>query len=438
MKILLIDAGDNFLDFALRCEAFGHEVRVFMGPNSDGSRFKAGDGLINKIGDWEPSMKWADLIVVSDNAKYSTQLEKYRKMGFPIFNSHKPVAEWELNRGTGIQVFEQAGIKTIPSEVFTDYDKAIAFVEKNSDKRYVSKPSGDADKALSYVSKSAADMIFMLEYWKKQGKIKSPFLLQEFKPGIEMAVSGWFGKNGFSKYFLENFEFKKLMPSNYGPNTGESGTLMKYVTESKLADEVLKPLAPQLFKEGYVGFIDVAVIIQPEAPWPMDHSVARFGWPLFQIQQILHPEPVQWMFDLFDGEDTFKPCMDIACGVVVAFPPYPYHSVGHGEGYPIWGINEKNRYFIHPAEMMLSKTPMPDMDGDKVKRHLMMVSSGVYPVVCSGRGDTVKEACKGAFGVIDELVIPNSPIVRDDIGERLKKEIPELQKMGYATEWEYE
>ena len=44
MKILLIDASSSFLDFALRCEAAGHEVRIFIGPLKDGSRSPVGDG----------------------------------------------------------------------------------------------------------------------------------------------------------------------------------------------------------------------------------------------------------------------------------------------------------------------------------------------------------------------------------------------------------
>src|ERR1017187_4111784 len=129
-------------------------------------------------------------------------------------------------------------------------------------KRYVSKPSGDADKALSYVSKGPADMIFMLQNWKLLGKNKAPFLLQEFTAGIEFAVGGWFGKNGFSQFFLENFEHKKLMNGEIGVNTGEMGTAMKYCTaeESLLAREVLLPLEGALFRAGYTGYIDVSVI----------------------------------------------------------------------------------------------------------------------------------------------------------------------------------
>ena len=44
------------------------------------------------------------------------------------------------------------------------------------------------DKSLSYVSKSPEDMVFMLGRWKKRSTLKGKFILQDFIPGIEMAV----------------------------------------------------------------------------------------------------------------------------------------------------------------------------------------------------------------------------------------------------------
>jgi phosphoribosylamine--glycine ligase len=210
MKILLIDAIASYVDFAMRCEAAGHEVRVFMGPDPKGQRHPAGDGLVTKVPDWQSSMKWADLICTSDNTKYVKELEGYRNAGFPIFGCNVDAATWELQRDVGVEVFERCGIKTIPSILFKNYDEAIAHLDANPLTRYVSKPLGDADRALSYVSKSSRDLRFMLTEWKKHAP-RHPFIFQEFHGGIEVAVGAWVGRNGFGKWCLENFEHKKLM-----------------------------------------------------------------------------------------------------------------------------------------------------------------------------------------------------------------------------------
>src|SRR6185312_3846374 len=120
----------------------------------------------------------------------------WRRRGLPILAPSPEAASLELLRDKGQESFKSAGLDVMPSTSFEDYDTAIEFVKKNM-KRYVSKPDGDADKALSYVSKSPQDMVSMLMRWKKTQKQKREFILQEFVPGIEMAVGGWFGSHGF-------------------------------------------------------------------------------------------------------------------------------------------------------------------------------------------------------------------------------------------------
>ena len=774
MKILLIDNPGCFLDFGLRCVEAGHEVRWFIGPTKEGIRNRTGDGVkqIKKVASWESHMDWADLIVLSDNVKYIDGLERYRKQGYPIFGPNKDATDWELDRDIGQRVFDQCGIESIESTEFSSYDKAKEFVLKTQG-RYVSKPSGDADKALSYVSKSAADMCFMLDYWKVHQKKKAPFILQEFVPGLEMAVGCWFGPGGWSAYVLENFEHKKLMNGEKGPNcysedtevltkrgwlpfnevtldddvasyqpkdgsvfyekplklhwtdyegdmvnfksryvdllvtpshqmwvaprkkdswgfwdasktpsefslklngeyspeskedfilpaytdgrgythkeisipidiwagflglylsegscsggrvsiaqnigykkdemesliektpfnykhddkgfrinsvqlasylkpyghshqkyipkyikyatkdvvntflnayllgdgdihdgrrrwhtgswkmvsdiqelltihgssgvivtdkrtemtnpingktykanpvysieesnrdkasirigqkhntyykgkigcvtlstthllfvrrngrvaicgnTGEMGTAMKYCewADSKLAQEMLEPFTGHLFRTGYTGYIDVAVIIDEQGnPWPLEFTT-RPGWPLFQIQQVLHPEPAQFMKDCLDGYDSFEPSMDVAVGVVIALPDFPYSQKKKEElyGYPVYGITEENMHNIHPGEMARDIAPN-DVNG-KVKMEQMWVSAGDWLVTVSGTGKTVSKACKEAYKTVDQLSIPNSPLYRTDISHRLEKQLPKLQKLGYATSWVYE
>ena len=439
MNILLIDATASFLDFALRCEAEGHTVRVYMAKDKHHLRYPVGDGLLTKVDDWREHMRWADLVVTSDNARLVNELEGWRKRGFPIWGSNIECTAWELERGLGQEVLERAGIPCIESHIFKNYDDAKAFVLK-SGKRYVSKPTGDADKALSYVSKGPADMVFMLDYWKANQKKKVPFLLQEFVPGIEMAVGGWFGPAGFCDYFLENFEFKKLMNGEVGVNTGEMGTAMKYVTadESKLAREMLLPLVPALIRAGYTGYVDVAVIIEEKGnPCPLELTT-RPGWPLFQIQQVLHPECAQWMRDSLDGKpQNFKPSDEIAVGVVVAIPDFPYtrNTRKSVSGFPVWGITAANRYNVHPAEMMLGKAPC--WENGKMVERPMLVTAGDYVLICSGTADCVERASEKAYKVLKSLEIPNSPMYRTDIGKRLEKQLPELHALGYATSWEY-
>ncbi len=438
MRILLIDPTASFLDFAMRAEAQGHEVKWFLGPDklAGGGRYTVGDGLVNKVRDFREHMKWADLILNSDNSKYTHELEGYRARGFPLFAPNLECTAWEIDRMRGQEVLESCGIKCLESIEFSRYDEAIAYQLANLDKRFVCKPCADVDKALSYVSKGPADMLFMLEHWKRTLKLKSKFIFQEFFPGTEMAVGGFMGRDGFLSYVLENFEFKKFMNDDKGVNTGEQGTVMRYLPwhESKLAMQVLAPLEPMLIRCGYMGYIDVAVMIGDDGRIAPLEFTSRHGWPLFQIQQALHPDVANWMHDSLHGKDTFEPYKEIAVGVVVTMPEFPYSHLVRADvtGFPVWGINADNRFNIHPAEMMLGEG-----FNKKGKKESMLVSAGDYLLIATGTSNTVSSAKKKAYNVIDELEIPNSPMYRTDIGNRLEKQLPKLQKNGFAASWAF-
>ena len=439
MRILLIDTMAGFLDFSLRAEAQGHEIRWFNPWTGPDGVINTGRGLINRVKDWRSSMRWADLILLADNAKYLRDLEPYRQQGYPIFGCNVACRDWELIRDVGQQVMEDAGITCLTSIRFDNYDDGIAYVKSRPTERLVCKPIGDAPKDLSYVSKSSQDLIFMLQHWKRHLSKPYPYIFQTFSPGIEMAVGAWCGPNGFTSFCLENFEFKKLMNDEKGVNTGEMGTVMKYChfSESRLAQQMLLPVEAALIRNGYTGYIDVSVIIDKQGqPNPMEFT-CRPGWPLFQIQQVLHPDTADWMKDLLNGRDTFAPHTDIALGVVVAIPDFPYGKIKAENccNFPVWGITPKNRYWIHPLEMQAGKAPV--LEDGKLTEKSALVTAGSYVLVVSGAGDTVRQAKDAAYSHLSELEIPNSPMYRTDIGARLEGQLAELQSLGYATTWKW-
>lgn len=434
MKVLLIDCGGNFLDFALRCMNAGHEVKTFIPPDKNGNRLSIGDGLIERVNDFHKWMRWADIVLLSDNARYIHQLESYRKYGYPIIGAPIEGAEWELNRTFGQKILKDAGGAIMPYKTFTDYDEAERYVIKNM-KRYVSKPSGDADKALSYVSKSPADMVYMLRHWKRLGKVKQPFILQEFRPGIEMAIGGWFGKNGWNDKFLVNFEHKKFMNADLGVNTGEQGTVMQYVDSDKLAEKLLIPVSQSLMDIGYTGYVDAAAIIGEDGSVNFLEWTMRFGWPCFQIQSALHiGDPVNWLRDLIDGYDSLRVRDQVATGVVVSIPDYPYNKKPREQmaGYPVYCDHGPS---IAPCEIKAGVAPH-DVDG-KIVDSPCWVTAGGYVLVATGLAETVSGSARRAYGAISKIEIPNSPGWRTDIGKRLQEQLPKLHALGFAKQMKY-
>jgi phosphoribosylamine--glycine ligase len=279
-------------------------------------------------------------------------------------------------------------------------------------------------------------MVYMLQRWKKIGKLAGAFILQEFIAGTEFAIGAWYGPGGFSAGWCENFEFKKLMVGDMGPATGEQGTVLRYVSQSKLAKRVLQPLESQLADARYVGYVDVNCIVDGNgAPWPLEFTM-RPGWPTFNIQQRLHDgDCASWLLDLWNGKGGPKCKLNlVATGVVVSIPDYPYSHVTRKEvtGIPIYGYNPET---MHPCECMMGMAPRKI--GGQIVDTPMMVTAGDYVLIATGTGSTVSEASRDAYRTLGTLEIPNSPMYRTDIGRRLKKQLPKLQAHGYATGLNY-
>ena len=224
MKVLIIDIEVLGLPFAMRCMEAEHEVAVWQPPEKNGKRCEVGDGLVAKVADWRGKMRWADLVIVTGNAKYGSELEPFYRQGFPIVGANQASAAWELDRVVGQKVMQECGLDVLDFKEFSSYDRASDYVRKEN-KTFVSKPwGGTDDKSLSYVPSSPENLVSRLQKWKQEG-IKGKFMLQEMVQGTEMAAGTWFGPGGFSRWINETWEEKRFMPGGYGPNTGEMGKM---------------------------------------------------------------------------------------------------------------------------------------------------------------------------------------------------------------------
>jgi phosphoribosylamine--glycine ligase len=283
----------------------------------------------------------------------------------------------------------------------------------------------------------------MLNRWKSRPELKKAartegFILQERKYGVEMAVGGWYGPGGWSSWFYENWEYKKLMADDLGVATGEMGTLSRMVKKSKLAEQVLLPIAPVLDKLGYVGYIDNNCIIDADGAWPMEWTM-RDGWPTKHnvTAHVKNDDPIQWMLDLVNGKDTMQ-CVEgeVGISVLIALPDFPYSKITNKDlcGIPIRGVDDSGQF--HLSEVMMGVAPT--MIGEKVVDMPGLVTCGDYTMVVTGTGDTITAARRNAYSAVKKVKIPNNPFYRPDIGAgRMKRQLPDLHRMGYGKGLEY-
>lgn len=440
MKVLIVeDGGDGLLDLALRAQEAHHTVKHFLRAY-DREKRPVGRGLVERVDDWRAWMRWADLVLLGGCGRYMVEMARWRDEGVPIIGGTPESASWELDRLKGMSVFRAAGISVPPYKECRTFDEAIAHIAKH-DEGYAIKPCGDvADKSLSFVAKTGKELVWKLARWKRSGKrFENGFIMQERIEGPEFAVGAWFGPAGFAEGWEENFEEKRLFAGALGPNCGEAGTVMRLVKSSKLANRVLKPLEAQLASARYIGNVDVNTIIDDEGnPWPLEFTM-RFGYPAINIELALHDgDPIEFLAGLAAGRPPHSRRLDeVAVGVVCAIPPYPF---GHERaedtvGVPIWGITPAREQHLHFCDIEVGEAP--ELVDGRVGKAAHLCTAGSYVLVATGTGSSVVEARRGAHRVLNHLTIPASPFWRNDIGSRLRGQLPKLQQHGYALGLSY-
>jgi phosphoribosylamine--glycine ligase len=438
MRVLVIDTDGVGLAFCWRCAQAGHEVRWFLkdDPHLDKDIGKGFKG-VTRIPNWVASAQWADLIFPTSNDAYTKRLDFFRKNGAMVFGPTEKSAELEISRSKGMKFMEKNGIKVPPYKMFKSLEEAEQHVWK-TEERFVFKTMGDGDDTKrTFCAESPASMIAFLQRLQKQAvQIKGEVMLQTFIDGIEMGVSRYMGTKGYIGMWNENFEHKKMMPSNAGMTTGETGTVIKYTKESKLGQVVMNPIEKALVEMGHIGDIDLNCIINPKGDcYPLEFT-ARPGWPFSNIAITTHKgDPVQWMLDALRGKDTLTVSEDHAIGVVVWSADFPNTKMPPEEvnEIPIYGVTKRNEKYIQPQHVMIKDMP----DGTPVKVKPIWVTAGNYNAVVTGRGESVKQAAERAYGTVKEISIKDKGF-RDDIGEELKGTLPKLQTLGFATSFKYE
>ncbi len=423
VKFLFVSPEALSVDLAYVVTQEGNEVRFFIHSPTEKD---VGDGFVEKVNSWEDQIDWADVIVF-DDIGFGRTADKLRSEGKKVVGGSAYTDRLENEREFGQQELAKAGVSVLPNWNFSDFEEAIKFVQSNPG-RYVIKPSGKAqnEKELLFVGQEedGNDVINVLAHYKKywSNKIKI-FQIQQYSSGVEVAAGAFFNGKNFVRPVNINFEHKRLFPSNIGPSTGEMGTLMLWLQNSRIFELTLEKMKPMLAASGYVGYIDVNCIANGTGIYPLEFT-SRFGYPTISIQmEGITSKWGEFLYSLANGDDNIElnTKRGFQVGVVIAVPPFPFND------------DKTFRKFSEDATILFKTQNLEGIHLGEVKREgsdWRIAGRSGYSLVVTGSGNTTEEARQQVYRRVSNIMIPNM-FYRTDIGSGWVRDSDLLLSYGY-------
>ncbi len=429
-NFLFVSADASLIgDIAWQVQKEGHPVRYFIEQPGDK---EVAHGFVTKTDDWRADVDWADVIVfddiwIGDEIATGKIAEELRAQGKAVIGGSPATDKLEDDRGYAMDVLEKHGIHTVRHRVFTDFDEAIAHVEKEK-AAYVIKPLGEVQnvKRLLYVGHrpDGSDVVDVLRAYKKAwGHRMKGFQLQKKVQGVEVAICGFFNGTKFLEPINFNFEHKKLFNNNIGPSTGEMGTSMFWAGRNRLFQKTLGKLEGWLAEVGYRGSIDLNCIVNSQGIYPLEFT-PRFGYPTIMLQAEGLTTPISdVLYACAAGEDlTMKAHRGFQIGVRICVPPFPFKDPA------TFDENSRNAAIVFQDG---KHDGIHIQDAKCVDGQWRVASESGVVVLATGKGTTMQEARTQAYKRVQNIIIPNM-YYRTDIGQRwIDGEGDKLLAWGY-------
>jgi len=424
MNILFISNDLSGADLCYRLKKEGHYVRLFIEDKKQIHNF---EGLVEKTTNWKNDLDWVGKtgIIVFDSSGYGKVQDDLRGKGYLVVGGNQFADKLEHDRQYGQKILSVCGMKIIPSVNFSSTKSAIKFVEENNGP-WVVKQNGHINTSFNYVGQlnNGKDVISVLKNYNRNNKKECLSIdLQKKIKGVEIGVARYFSGNDWVGPIEINLEHKSLFNDNLGPKTFEMGTLIWYEENEKnrLFQETLAKMKSYLQKINFKGDVDINCIVVQNEIFPLEIT-PRFGWPSTHLHEEIHISPWgEFLRAIADGVSyDLKYKKGYGIVVLLATPPFPYvirTKKYYPEGMDILfkkELSEEDMRHIHLEEVSLR-------NNKKETSQLYISGKTGFALHVTGMGETVKEARKKTYDLIDNIVIPKV-FYRTDIGLKFIKE----------------
>ena len=355
MKVLVIGSGGREHALLWRLAQSPSVTEVYAIPGNDGMTDVA--HLIPVKGhedilDFARLMK-VDLTVAGPETVLTDGLaDEFAAAGLAFFGASKAAARIEGSKGFAKDLMKKYGIPTAAYEVFTDEDKAVAYLKANKKYPIVIKADGLAAGKGVIIAQTEDEAVStvkdMLEGHSFGGAGRS-VVIEEFMEGEEASVL-CFCDGTTVVPMVSSQDHKRIFDGDKGPNTGGMGAYAPApVMTDDMMDEVkvkiLRPIVAAMKKEGYPfkGCLYAGLMITDEGPKVVEFN-CRFGDPETEaVLPLFDGDLAQVMLDCVNGtltKEEVKWKKGCAVDVVLASEGYPS---SHSSGEVISGLEDAKK-----------------------------------------------------------------------------------------------
>ena len=265
-------------------------------------------------------------------------------------------------------------------------------------------------------------------------------IVQRLVSGIEVSTEGWFNGTQWVMPFNHTFEEKRFMSGGIGCNTGCQGNVVINAGKgNKLTRATVEPMGDLLRMIGYRGPFDVNAIVTQDGAYALE-ATSRMGFDAIEaLLEGLEEPAANHLSDVAAGVAQSMPLTDdTMIAVRVSIPPYPFRNPDANKfGEPVIGITEPRLRHLFLCDIYKGEDDVYKTAGAD---GLLFKATATGRVERDKQGSTGKsanpdytyEARRRVFSLTKSIDV-DSKQYRDDIGERVNRDIAMLKKWGWLN-----
>ena len=364
------------------------------------------DGIVNFAK--ENAIDYA--VVSPDDPLVLGCVDRLNEIGIPCFGPKANAAIIEGSKAFSKDLMKKYGIPTASYEIFTDMEKALAYLESAPIPTVIKADGLALGKGviIAQTREEAKEAVVDMMANAKFGKSGSTVVIEEFLTGPEVSVLAF--TDGESVVpMVSSMDHKRSGDNDTGLNTGGMGTIAPnpYYTDAiawVCMEKIFLPTIRAMNTEGrtFKGCLYFGLMLTPNGPKVIEYN-CRFGDPETQVVlPLLESDLLTVMQATTNGTlaDTEVKFSDKhACCVITASAGYPE---SYQKGFEITMTQEAAEHtYVAGAKL----------DGGK------LLTSGGRVVGTTAVADSLEAAVKEAYRLADGVKFENA-YRRSDIGQR--------------------